>query len=85
MNKPFLFGFVLLGAFITTGCSDDEDITPTTWEIGNPTTQDYPEDYYAGGLLGTTTVNTATAFEQPSKAVENAGMMTAFNEGEYLF
>ena len=54
---------VLLGTFFVTGCSDDDDNQPTTWEIGDPSTSDYPEDYYAGGLLGTTTVNTATAFE----------------------
>ena len=77
---------MLFGTLITVGCSGSDDtVNPTTWEIGDPTATDYPEDYYAGGLLGTTAVNTATAFEQPSKAVENAGMMTAFNEGEYLF
>ena len=81
MDKPLLLGVVLLGAFITAGCSgSDETVNPTTWEIGEPTATDYPEEYYAGGLLGTTSVNTATAFEQPTKAVENAGMMTAFNE-----
>ena len=64
MNKPFFFGVVLLSTFITAGCSDgDEAVEPTTWEIGDPTATDYPEDYYAGGLLGTTAVNTATAFE----------------------
>ena len=74
MNKPTLLGVVLMGSFITAGCtSGDDTINPTTWEIGDPTNTDYPEDYYAGGL------------EQPTKAVENAGMMTAFNEGEYLF
>ena len=77
---------MLLGAVITVGCSGGDDaVNPTTWEIGTPTTTDYPEDYYAGGLLGTTAVNSATAFEQPTKVVENANMMTAFNEGEYLF
>ena len=68
MTKRIIFGLILMGAFVIVGCSDDED-KPTTWEIGNPTTSDYPEDYYAGGQLGTTTVNTASAFEQPSKAL----------------
>ena len=86
MNRLSIIGSMLLGAFIIVGCSDDDEaVKPTTWEIGDPTATDYPEDYYTGGLLGTTAVNTATAFEQPSKAVKNAGMMTAFNEGEYLF
>ena len=85
MNKLSTFGVVLMGAIISTGCSSSDADAPVSWEIGDPTTTDYPEDYYAGGLLGTTSVNTASAFEQPTKAVENAGMMTAFNEGEYLF
>ena len=46
---------------------------------------DYPEEYFAGGQLGTTTNNSSTAFKQPTASVENAGMVTAFNEGEYLF
>ena len=85
MNRFYITG-IIFGAFITAGCSSSDDtVSPTTWEIGDPTATDYPEDYYAGGQLGTTAVNTATAFEQPTKAVETAGMMTAFNEGEYLF
>ena len=71
MNKLSMIGSLLLGAFITAGCSSsDETVQPLTWEIGDPTATDYSEDYYAGGLLGTTAVNTATAFEQPTKAVE---------------
>ena len=86
MNKLSIFGIVLMGTTITIGCSDgDESVNPLSWQIGDPTETTYPEDYYAGGLLGTTTVNTATAYEQPTKAVENAGMQLAFNEGEYLF
>ena len=69
MNRLSIIGSMLLGAFIIAGCSDDDEaVKPTTWEIGDPTATDYSEDYYAGGLLGTTAVNTATAFEQPSKA-----------------
>ena len=83
MNKLSFMGCVLVGSIITVGCSDSD--APVSWDIGDPTETTYPEDYYAGGKLGTTSVNTATAYEQPTKAVENAGMMTAFNEGEYLF
>ena len=86
MNRLLLSGVVLLGCFIAAGCSGSDDaVQPLTWEIGAPTATDFPEDYYAGGLLGTTSENSSTAFKQPSKAVETAGMMTAFNEGEYLF
>ena len=80
MNKPSFLGIVLLGAIITAGCSgSDDNVEPTSWDIGDPKTTDYPEDYYAGGLLGTTTVNSATAFEQPTKAVETAGYKMVSN------
>ncbi len=85
MNRLSIFVVGLMGLIVTTGCSSTDGDSPTTWDIGDPTPTDYPEDYYAGGQLGTTAVNTSTAFEQPTKAVENAGMMTAFNEGEYMF
>ena len=85
MNKLSIFGVVLMGATISVSCSSTDADEPVSWEIGDPTTTDYPEDYYAGGLLGTTSVNTASAYEQPTKAVENTNLMTAFNEGEYLF
>ncbi|MBO4549994.1 MAG: c-type cytochrome [Bacteroidaceae bacterium] len=78
--------FILILSFLLFSCADDEGPAKLiTWDIGDPTTAEYNEDYYAGGLLGTTTDNTATAFKQPTKSVENEGMVTAFNEGEYLF
>ena len=81
MNKLSIFGVVLMGATISVSCSSTDADEPVSWVIGDPTTTDYPEDYYAGGLLGTTSVNTASAYQQPTKAVENTNMMTAFNEG----
>ena len=90
MNKhlfsPPKGGWGVFIAFLLVSCADDEGPAKlVTWDIGNPAAAEYNEDYYAGGQLGTTTDNTATAYEQPTKSVENAGMMTAFNEGEYLF
>ena len=75
---------ILATALLATSCADDAD-EPLSWEIGEGTAIEYPEDYFAGGELGTTTNNSSTAFKQPTLAVENAGMVTAFNEGEYLF
>ena len=69
MNKLSIFGIVLMGAAICTGCSSSDADEPVSWDIGDPTNTDYPEDYYAGGLLGTTSVNASTAFKQPTKAV----------------
>ena len=55
MNKLSMIGSLLLGAFITAGCSSSDETVeqPLSWEIGDPTATDYPEEYYAGGLLGT--------------------------------
>jgi hypothetical protein len=65
---------MLLSVFITVGCaSGDDAVEPTTWEIGAPTVTDYPEDYYAGGLLGTTSVNTATRFRTTYKSGRECG------------
>ena len=75
---------LLLGAMIIISCSDNT-AEVLSWEIGEGIEIDYPEEYFAGGQLGTTTNNSSTAFKQPTLAVENANMVTAFNEGEYLF
>ena len=83
--KSLLLFFLSVVAIFIVGCSDGETPSSASWDIGDPTIANYPEDYYAGGMLGTTADNSATAFKQPSKAVENAGLMNAFNEGEYLF
>ena len=57
-------------------CSDD-NANDKSWNIGDATEIDYPEDYFTGGQLGTTTNNSSTAYKQPSLAVENEGMATA--------
>lgn len=76
--------FAITAALVVASCSEDTDEN-LSWEIGEGVEIDYPEDYFSGGQLGTTTNNASTAFKQPTAAVENAGMVTAFNEGEYLF
>jgi len=86
MKTPFnLYVLVLLALGLLASCADENANEPLTWEIGESTEITYPDDYYAGGKLGTTTNNSSTAYKQPTLAVENAGMVTAFNEGEYLF
>ena len=87
MNKKYvikILGCMMMAPVVLSSCSE-EDEGPLSWDIGEGTAIDYPEDYYAGGKLGTTTNNSSTAYKQPTLAVENAGMVTAFNEGEYLF
>ncbi len=60
-------------------CSDD-----------NPTKKDdsekeLSEEYYAGGKLGTTFNQSATAYEDPTVPVEEGGMTDRFKYGEYFF
>lgn len=84
MNCKKMLGSILITAWVVSSCSDDTK-DPLTWNIGEGNKIDYPEDYYAGGVLGTTANNSSTAYKQPTLAVQQAGMMTEFNEGEYLF
>lgn len=58
----------------------------------NGTVPETPEDTswiavetYAGGELGTTFNRSASAFEDPTPAVEQAGMEYDFKQGEYFF
>lgn len=77
--------YIYLLAFATAtlcvaGCTDENpNDTP------KPTPPKLSEEYYTGGELGTAFNTTSSAFEQPSAAVENAGMSNSFKNGEALF
>lgn len=71
--------FLLAMAAGMTACSDD----PIT-DVPNPD-NDKPEWYYAGGKLGTAYLTTSNAYEQPTPAVESAGLSQSFLNGEQLF
>ncbi len=77
-NSYFLMAAVALSI---VACSDDnnsgggDDITATA----------KPDWYYAGGELGTSYLSTSNAYEQPTPAVEKAGMYQSFKNGEALF
>ena len=43
------------------------------------------EETYAGGLLGTTFNQSASAYEDPTPAVEQAGLASLFKQGEFFF
>ena len=77
MKQHWIF---LFGAMTLLSCSDDDKITDTL-----PAANALPEWYYAGGELGTAFLTTANAYEQPAPAVEDAGMMQSFLNGEALF
>lgn len=78
MNK---LNFFLLAAAITSlsACSDNEGTTP------EPEQNQRPDWYYSGGQLGTSFITTSSAFEQPTKSIENAGLLRSFKRGEQLF
>lgn len=70
---------IALTAIATASCSDDK---PTP----KPDTNDkLADEYYAGGRLGTTFNTSATAFSDPTPAVEEAGMTDHFKYGELFF
>ncbi|TWV12403.1 hypothetical protein FQ707_10025 [Bacteroidaceae bacterium HV4-6-C5C] len=72
----YLLGFLSLGIM---SCSDED----TKKDDGK--TEELPEWYYTGGELGTAYLTTYNAYEQPTPAVENAGLYQAFKNGEQLF
>ena len=69
----------------TTGCSDDNSSANLDIDITPGTATEKSEEYYAGGKLGTTSYQNAYAYQQPTPAVETAGMTQAFQIGEALF
>lgn len=54
-------------------------------ETGDDPSAWIEEETYAGGRLGTTFNSSASAYEDPTPAVVNAGMVNRFKYGEYFF
>lgn len=77
--------YYLIGVSLTLSlvACDDDDITNDS--PSNPEVVELPDWYYTGGELGTTSLATYNAYEQPTQAVENAGMYQSFKNGEALF
>ena len=72
-NKQFkLLAFA--GLMALAGCNPKE-----------PVPAEVSEDTYAGGELGTTFNTSATAYEDPTPATEQAGLTQAFKYGEAFF
>lgn len=87
MNKLFkihwlaaLCGLTMLSL---TACNDDDNPENKSPEV-NPDINVNVETY-AGGELGTIFNNSASAYEDPTPATENAGMTDKFKYGEYFF
>jgi len=77
-SKYFLMGLAVLSF---AACSDED----APRQINPPIEPVTDEEWYAGGLLGTTFNSSASAYEDPTPAVENAGMTDKFKYGEYFF
>ncbi|MCC8037461.1 MAG: hypothetical protein LIP02_04890 [Bacteroidales bacterium] len=68
-------------ALILAGCSDSDpkSDTPDSGE------EELSEEWYTGGKLGTTFNASASAYEDPTPAVEQMGLVDRFKYGEYFF
>ncbi len=80
MNFYRILAIATGAAMLLSSCANDDDNTDKP-----DTPQQLSEEYYAGGRLGTTFNTTSAAYEQPTPAVEQAGMSQAFLNGEALF
>ena len=69
-------------AIALTACHEDPNGKDPD---NNGTDPDVNPEIYAGGLLGTTFNSSASAFEDPTPAVEKAGLTDRFKYGEYFF
>jgi len=79
MKKTFLFSTLALALAVMPACSDDNNSGGDTPQV------EMPDYYYTGGKLGTTSNNTASAYEQFTQAVEDAGLVASFKRGERIF
>ncbi len=73
----------MVAVLAMAACNDD----PVSTE--NPDPQPVPDwvavETYSGGEIGTTFNVSASAFEDPAPAVENAGLVQQFKHGEMIF
>lgn len=67
---------------IASSCEDSKVMNDSTTDNDDV---ELSEEWYAGGKLGTTFNRGANAFEDPTPAVENAGMVDQFKYGELFF
>ena len=76
--------FAVASLAMLAACTDDP-VSPDT-DGDQEEIPDWVEtETYSGGLLGTTFNVSASAFEDPTPAVENAGLVQEFKHGEMIF
>lgn len=81
--KKISYISLALASIGLVGCSDDNLNNITN--LDDDPDSNMPEEYYAGGKLGTTTIVDAHAYKQPTPAVDEAGMGADFQIGEGFF
>lgn len=85
--KHISFLSLTLAAMAMASCSDSNSNGGGLSDIidlpGDSVTRS--AEYYAGGELGTTSIQNANAYRQATPAVDKAGMTLAFQVGETLF
>ena len=81
-NKHLLLSAVGMAMMVSPSCSSD---SPNPDIAETPAEKEFPDWYYAGGVLGTSYIMTSAALEQPTKAVEDKGFLASFKRGEQLF
>jgi CxxC motif-containing protein (DUF1111 family) len=76
-NRKFLIFSLIAFVFAACETNGGHDITDDDPELS--------EEYFTGGLLGTTFDQSQSAYEQPTPAVEEQGFSVAFKMGEAFF
>ncbi len=74
---------LIVSALLVGACADDSSEGWSLEDELNPLGK--ADEYFAGGLLGTTTINGPFCFEQPTYSVSSMGMSDDFLHGEAFF
>ena len=83
-SNKILHIFAVASLAMLAACTDDP-VSPDA-DGDQEEIPDWVEtETYSGGLLGTTFNVSASAFEDPTPAVENAGLVQEFKHGEMIF
>ncbi len=87
--KKFTTILFVVASLVITACSNSDDNLASNnggkTDIGDGEKTELTEEYYAGGVLGTSFNATSSAYEQPTPATQQGGFSQAFQNGEYFF
>ncbi len=73
---------IIVGMCLFTACTNDS-LGDDSVDLDNP--NGYPDEFFTGGSLGTTTINGVFCFEQPTTSVSDMGLDSDFLHGEAFF